>query len=78
MGWLSGLFVYFLIWWVVLFAVLPWRVEVPDRPREGHASSAPIHPYLWQKALATTGISLAIWLVVFFVARSDLVSFRVP
>ena len=30
MGWISGIFVYFLIWWVVLFAVLPWGVQVPD------------------------------------------------
>ncbi|MEX2009060.1 MAG: DUF1467 family protein, partial [Dongiaceae bacterium] len=29
MGWLGGVFVYVLIWWMVLFAVLPWGVRVP-------------------------------------------------
>ena len=45
MGWIAGIFVYFLIWWVVLFAVLPWGVQVPDNPEPGHAPSAPINPH---------------------------------
>ena len=78
MSWLAGIFVYFLIWWVVLFAVLPWGVRMPDNPEPGHATSAPVNPNLWRKAGATTVISFLIWLVVYWIAASGLVSFRQP
>jgi predicted secreted protein len=78
MSWLAGIFVYVLIWWVVLFAVLPWGVRVPDNPEPGHATSAPANPYLWRKAVATTVVSFLIWLVVYWIAASGLVSFRQP
>ncbi len=76
MTWISGIFTFVLIWWVVLFAVLPWGVQVADQPEEGHATSAPKKPYLWQKALATTLVTLVIWFAVFYVVEADLVSFR--
>ena len=78
MSWLAGIFVYVLIWWVVLFAVLPWGVRVPDNPEPGHATSAPSNPNLWRKALATTVVSFVIWLAVYAIAASELVSFREP
>ena len=78
MSWLAGIFVYFLIWWVVLFAVLPWGVRVPDNPEPGHATSAPANPNLWRKAVATTVVSFLLWLVVYWIAASGLVSFRQP
>ena len=37
----TGIAVYFVIWWIVLFAVLPWGVKIPDNPERGHATSAP-------------------------------------
>ena len=44
MNWLTGILVYVMIWWVVIFAVLPWGVRVPDEPEPGHAASAPETP----------------------------------
>jgi len=76
MGWISGIFVYFLIWWVVLFAVLPWGVQVPDNPEPGHAPSAPVHPRLGIKAIMTTVISAVIWGIVWYVIDSGWISLR--
>ena len=76
MGWISGIFVYFLIWWVVLFAVLPWGVQVPDNPEPGHAPSAPVHPRLGIKAIVTTLVSAVIWVVVWYVIDSGWISLR--
>ena len=78
MTWLSGIFSYILIWWVVLFAVLPWWVKVPDRPEAGHATSAPVNPRLWLKALITTGVAFVLWLGLFFLMRSGVISLRDP
>lgn len=78
MTWFSGLLTYGIIWWVVLFAVLPWGVRTPE-PHEvqaGHASSAPVNPMLWRKALITTLIAAILWLGVYALVASDLISFR--
>jgi predicted secreted protein len=54
--------VYFTIWWVTLFAVLPWGVRssaeagVTDAPA-GVDAGAPHRPHIGRKALATTIIA---------------------
>jgi len=76
MGWIASIFVYFLIWWVVLFAVLPWGVQVPDKPEPGHAPSAPINPHLALKFVVTTVVSAVIWVIVWYVLNSGWISLR--
>jgi predicted secreted protein len=76
MGWLSGVFVYVLIWFVVLFMVLPWGVKIPDNPEPGHAPSAPINPRIGVKLAATSLVSAVIWGIVWYVMRSGWISFR--
>jgi len=76
MGWISGIFVYFLIWWVVIFAVLPWGVQIPDNPEPGHAPSAPANPHMGLKVIATTIVSAIIWVIVWYVLDSGWISLR--
>ena len=58
--------VYFTIWWVVLFAVLPFGVKsqheagVTDLPA-GADAGAPVAPMLLRKALWTTIISAVLF-----------------
>lgn len=76
MDWLSALVVYFLLWWLCLFLVLPWGLEKSARaPQEGLAA-APVRPKLKQKFLITTGLSFALWLIVFFLIKADFIDFR--
>ena len=57
----GGLAIYFVLWWLVLFTVLPWGAtshhELGQEIEAGHAASAPINPHLLPKFLATTLIS---------------------
>jgi len=76
MSWFTGILVFVMIWWVVLFMVLPWGVRVPDDPEPGHATSAPSNPMIGRKALITTAISAVIWVVIYLVIDSNLISFR--
>jgi predicted secreted protein len=78
MSWFTGILVFVVTWWVVLFAVLPWGIRVPDQQEPGHASSAPSNPRLWLKGAITTAIAAAIWLVIYFLVESDWLSFRAP
>lgn len=72
----TGIVVYVIIWWTVLFAVLPWGVHVPDKVKTGHAESAPDRPLLLKKAIATTLIAAVIWVGFYFLQRSNLITFR--
>lgn len=78
MNWFTGAMVYLIIWWLVLFMTLPWGIKVPDDPEPGHATSAPEKPMLWRKAAVTTVIATIVWIGVYYLIESDLISFREP
>jgi predicted secreted protein len=51
---------YFIIWWVVLFAVLPWGVRSQDESGEvipGTDPGAPAVHTVWKKLIWTTVIA---------------------
>jgi predicted secreted protein len=77
MGWFTGCVVYLLIWWTVLFAVLPigTRPMVDVDPRTGWRG-APEHPHLLRKALITTVVAGVIWLAAYLLISSHYLSFR--
>ena len=76
MSWVTGVFVYFIVWWVVLFTVLPWGVRPPETPLPGNVPSAPENPRLWLKAAVTTALSALVWLIIYGLIKSDWISFR--
>jgi predicted secreted protein len=78
MSWVSGIVVYLLVWWVVLFAVLPFgtRPDAEGDPAAGGWRGAPERPLLLRKAIATTLIAGVIWLGIFALVESDWLSFR--
>jgi predicted secreted protein len=78
MGWVPGIVVYVIIWWVVIFAVLPFGVKPTADGDIGHAAGAPENPQLWRKVAITTAITTVIWLLVYWAISSNLVSFRGP
>jgi predicted secreted protein len=78
MGWVTGIVLYVIVWWVTLFAVLPLWVT-PSEPGDlGHAAGAPQRPRLLLKAAITTMVAALIWLVIYFLVRSPWFSFREP
>ena len=77
MGWFNGMVLYALIWWTVLFAVLPFGAR-PISEADGQTGwrGVPSQPKIVQKAIATTLISAVIWLLCWAVISSDWLSFR--
>lgn len=64
----SALAVYFVLWWVVLFAVLPWGVRTQDEHGEvvpGSAPSAPMRPMLVRKLIATTVVASVVFAILY-------------
>ena len=75
---ISGLAVFFIIWWVVLFAVLPWGArsahEADEDIEAGHAASAPINPMLARKFAATTVIAGLIFGAFYYIIMSGVIT----
>lgn len=67
-----------MIWWLVLFAVLPLRPksvwEEPDQHPKGSDRGAPIDPAIWYKVKLTTIIAVPIWAIVFAVIASGILT----
>jgi predicted secreted protein len=76
MGWATGLMVYLVIWWTVLFAVLPLGVKRVENPGRGQDHGAPERPELKRKAIITTLVSAVLWLAFFMLQYYDVFSFR--
>ena len=74
----TGFMVYVIVWWLVLFTVLPFGNRAPDVAEPGHVESAPERPRLAIKALITTAIATSIWGVIYWIIESDLITFRDP
>jgi predicted secreted protein len=78
MTWFTGIVVYILVWWVTLFAVLPFWVTPSEPDDPGYPAGAPKHPRLVLKAVVTSAVATIIWLVIFLIVRSPWLSFRGP
>jgi predicted secreted protein len=77
MPWVIGVAAYIVIWWVVIFTMLPIGVRPVDEGDPGHAAGAPAHPYLLRKAAATSVIAAMLWLLLYEAVAHGLVNFRV-
>jgi predicted secreted protein len=78
MTWVQGVVAYVIIWWLVIFAVLPFGVRPVPESDIGHAAGAPANPRLWLKAGITTLIAAAFWLGLYALVQSDLIDLRAP
>ena len=78
MTWTSGIMVYAVIWWITIFMVLPFGNQAIDADdvRKGHASSAPKRPRLLLKMAINTLLSGAVWLIIYAIMESGLISLR--
>ncbi len=63
---------YLVIWWIVLFAVLPFGVKPAREGERGHDAGAPQKPHLLAKALATTVLAALVWLLVHWAMVTEL------
>jgi len=75
MNWFTGIASFVVIWWVVIFAILPWGVQ-PAEDEMGRRAGAPTNPRLGLKAMITTGVAAVLWGILYLIVSSDIWSFR--
>jgi predicted secreted protein len=68
--------VYLVIWWTILFTVLPLGVRRVENPGCGQDPGAPERPQLLRKAIITSLVAAVLWLGFYFLHRADVFSFR--
>ena len=76
MSWATGVMVYIVLWWTVLFAVLPLGVQRVENPGKGQERGAPERPRLLRKAIITSLVAGVLWIVFYFLHQADIFSFR--
>ena len=70
MSWISIAAIYFILWWLVLFAMLPFGVKTQDEDGDvtlGTVASAPHGPHMRRAVIRTTLVSAVIF-AAFYVA----------
>jgi predicted secreted protein len=76
MNWATGVMVYLVIWWTILFAVLPLGVRRVENPGKGEERGAPERPQLARKAIITSIVAAVLWLGFYSLHQADVFSFR--
>jgi predicted secreted protein len=77
-SWITAILVYAVIWWLVLFCVLPFGIRPSPEGDVGEAAGAPANPRLPLRLLVTTGIAAVVFLVFYLIVQSGWISFRTP
>jgi predicted secreted protein len=70
---------YFIIWWVVLFAILPWGVHSQQESGEvapGTDPGAPAVHRLWTKLIYTTVTASVVFGILYAVYVLDLIPYE--
>lgn len=72
MGIISGLAIYFIIWWTTLFVVLPIGNQSQHESGEralGTADSAPINARMGFKFMLTTALATVVFVIFYVVTQ---------
>lgn len=72
-----GLAIYFVCWWIVLFAILPFGVTTQLDAGDvtpGTAESAPVAPKLLPKLIATTIVAGIIFAFIYWLLEGGVVT----
>ena len=79
MNWFTAFVLYTIIWWTVLFMVLPFGTRpVAEADEATGWRGAPEQPLIGRKMLATTVLAAVLWGLAMLVIRSDWFTFRMP
>jgi predicted secreted protein len=71
--------IYFIIWWVVLFAVLPWGIHSQQESGEvapGTDPGAPAAHVIWRKLLWTTITAAVVFGILTVLYKENLIPFE--
>jgi predicted secreted protein len=76
MTWFAAGIIFVIVWWLVLFMVLPFGASPPDKVEPGMAPSAPDRPRMGLKVAITTVIAALLTALILWLIQSRLIHLR--
>ena len=79
MTFISGTILFILLWWIVLFTILPFKIKSQiesGQVVESTDPGAPANPRIIQKFLIVTIISLILWLGLYVLVKYGYLDLR--
>ncbi len=73
----TAIAIYFILWWLCLFLVLPWGVRGQHEEGvvvRGSEPGAPIKSRMKRKVIQNSILAAIVWLIIFVVIKFQLVS----
>lgn len=76
MSWFAVAVIFAIVWWLVLFMVLPFGAAPPDQVEPGTAPSAPARPRMALKVAITTVLAALVTALIVWLIDSGLIHLR--
>ena len=76
MDWFGTAVVFAILWWLILFMVLPFGAAPPDEVEPGMATSAPAKPRMPLKLAITTILAALVTALIVWLIDSGLIQLR--
>jgi predicted secreted protein len=76
MDWFGAAVVFAIVWWLILFMVLPFGAAPPDEVEPGMATSAPAKPRMAVKLAITTVLAAVCTALIVWLIDSGLIQLR--
>jgi predicted secreted protein len=76
MDWFGAAIVFAIVWWLILFMVLPFGAAPPEQVEPGMATSAPARPRMLIKLLITTLLAALVTGLIAWLMDSGLIQLR--
>jgi predicted secreted protein len=76
MDWFGTAVVFAIVWWLILFMVLPFGAAPPDEVEPGMATSAPAKPRMAVKLAITTVLAALVTALIVWLIDSGLIQLR--
>ena len=83
MSWIFALAIYFVVWWIGLFAVLPFFAKPQNESETGEVvpgtpESAPVSVQIWKIALYNTLVATVIFAIIYLMIQYDPLGLGTP
>ena len=73
----GSIVIYVIIWWIVFFSLLPIDVNRNKFKKiEGEDPGSPENPKIFKKFIFTTGISLVLFLIIYYLVQYNYLNLR--
>ena len=72
----TGIAVYFVLWWLVIFIILPLDIKGQHEEGEvvrGTEPGAPTQPFIKRKIIQTSVVTAIIWVIIFVIIEFKLI-----